>query len=192
MNEEELKKIWQIADYAEAPTIDFVALQILIGDKQAKLRRKIKIDATIQSVSLVAVLIFLWFYPKLFFLFWAALAIAAWYVWEISQFYRLEKQSENGGSVRQLLNEKLRTLKNFVRRVRLVMYCLPLVLVPATCYALGFYESGAIFQNKTNSIIFTLVVAEIAAVVLTEIYFKIFYSAAINALNDLLRQLDSD
>ena len=82
-------------------------------------------------------------------------------------------------------------MKNFIRRTRLIMYPVPLVLVPAGYYALDFFNDASLtVQDKITSVILTIALTEIICVILMEIYLKIFYSAARKELNDLLQQLD--
>lgn len=191
MNEEELKEIWK-TDRA-APTIDFSGLRKILSDWQDKLRRKIKIDVAMQFVSLGVVLLVVWFYPELFFFFWIGVIMAVWYIWEILRLYRQEKEHEDYDSVRQFLTRKILSIKGFIWRVRLIFYCFPLVTIPAAFYSFGHFNgASAVDRDLVVALGFTLAVGEIVSVVLTEIYLKIFYSAAINKLRDLLRELNSE
>lgn len=190
MNEEKLKEIWQ-ADQS-APAIDFAELQTASSAWQDKLRRKIKIDIAAQILLLGVALVLVLFYPKLFFMFWFGVIVAVWYIWEIVRIYRAEKEEFTRGSVKQFLIGKIRTMEGFVRRTRRVMYPMPLFLVPAGYYALGFFEDASLtFQEKITRVILTIALTEIICVILAEIYLKIFYSAARKELKDLLQQLES-
>lgn len=190
MNEEELKKIWQTDQ--TAPKIDFAALQNSLNDWHGKLRRKIRIDIAAQIVSVGVVIILVLLYPKLFFVFWFAVALAVWYIRKILVFYRQEKEFVSGSSAKLFLSERLRTMKIFISQTRLILYVMPLLLIPAVFYAFGYFENAETFRERINSMVFTLVVGEITAIVMTEIYFKFFYSSAIGELEDLLRQLNPD
>jgi len=191
MNEEELKKIWKTDQ--TAPGVDFVGLQKLLNVWQDKLRRKIRIDIGAQIASLAVVLIIVWFYPKLFFMFWFGVILAVWYIREILRFYQQEKEHEDYGSVKQFLSGKILTMKSFIRRTRLVLYAIPFILIPAAHYALGYFNDASLtVRDWIIALTVPLVISEIISVILTEIYFKIFYSSAVNELKDLLRQLDSD
>jgi hypothetical protein len=190
MNEDELKNIWQSEQ--KTPTIDFDALQNSFNDWQENLRRKIRIDIGVQIAGVATVLVLVWMYPELFFLFWVAIAIAVWYIRKILVFYRLEKDFVQGRGAKQFLNEKLRAMKSFINQTRLLMYVTPLVIAPATLYALGFFDAAAPISKQLISNIFPLAAGEITAIVLTEIYFKIFYAPAIGEIKDLLQQLNFD
>lgn len=189
MNEEKLKQLWQSEE--TAPAIDFAELQNSLSAWKDNLRRKIKIDIAAQILLLGVALVLVLFYPKLFFMFWFGVVVAVWYIWEIFRLYRAEKEPVSRGSVKEFLIGKIRTMKNFILRIRLAMYPVPFILVPAGYYALGFFDKASLTaQQKITSVIFTIALTEIVCVVLMEIYLKIFYSAARKELKELLRQLD--
>lgn len=188
MNEEDLKNIWQ-TDYS-APTIDFSALKNSFNDWHDKLRRKIRIDIAAQIVSVAIVLILVLFHQKLFFMFWFAVAVGIWYVRKILVFYRLEKHF--AGDAKLFLSEKLRMMKSFINQARLILYAAPLFLIPGAFYAFGYFNGAATSRELLYSVLFTVAIGEITAIVLMEIYFKIFYGSAIAKLKDLLRQLNFD
>ena len=190
MNEEELKEIWKTDQ--TAPTIDFARFEEILSAWQDKLRRKIKIDIAVEFISVGVVLLIVLFYPKLFFIFWFALILAVWYIWEILKFYQLEKRYEDYNNVKQFLNERFLAMKSFIWRARIVLYFFPLPTIPAAFYAFGYFsDPSSIDRDLIISLISTLAIGEIVAIILTEIYFRIFYHSAISELKDLLRELDS-
>lgn len=190
MNEEELKEIWQ-ADRT-APAIDFAAFRTTLSIWHDKLRRKIRIDIGVQFVGTAVVLAVVWFYPKLFFLFWASVALAAWYIWEILRLDRREKEPADARSVKQFLSDRLLAMKSFMRRARVVLYLLPTILIFAAYYLSGFFRDFSMTAWEWFVALMTpIAIGEILSVVLTELYFKFFYASAIKELKDLLRQLDA-
>jgi hypothetical protein len=191
MNEEKLKKIWQ-TDQA-APAIDFAGLYDALTFWRDKLRRKIRIDIGMQVFFLAITLVLVLFYPKLFFMFWFGVALAAWYIWEIIRLYRRENEPAPAETAKQFLTEEFLNMKSLIRRTRFVAYFIPLILVPAGYYALDYFDNASLtIRDKILSVLLTIALTELICAVLMEIYFRIFYSGAVKELKDLLRQLDSD
>jgi hypothetical protein len=191
MNEEKLKKIWQTEQSALA--IDLAGFQNSLSAWQDNLRRKIKIDIAAQILLLGVALVLVLFYPKLFFMFWFGVVLAAWYIWEIFRLYRAEKEPAHPETVKQFLAGKILKMKNLIWRTRIVAYFLPLVLVPAGYYALDYFDDASLtLQRKIFSVIFTIALTELVCGISMEIYFRIFYSGALKELKDLLWQLNSD
>jgi len=191
MNEEELKKLWK-ADQT-APTIDFAIFQKSLIAWQNKLRRKAGIDIWVQSIITVLVLVSVYFYPKMIFLGLYTVVLCIWYVRELRRLYKPEISEVNDFAVRHSLNAKIQTMKNYFRRTRVVTYLSVLLVLPAAYYGLNIFDNPSITTSDIiRSLIFTLILCEILIVIVTEIYFAILYTPALNELKKLLRQLDAN
>lgn len=191
MNEEELKKIWQ-AD-RNAPTIEFAALQKSLTIWHDKLHRKVRIDVWAQGIAAALTLIPVFFYPKMIFLSVFGIVLGAWYIRELRGLYQSENNQADGGGVKQSLNMKILTMKNYFRRTRIAMYVFSPLAIPAFFYGLGsFDKSSMTFAEWTILLIKLGAVFEIIIFIATEIYFKVVYTPALNELENLLRQLESD
>ena len=191
MNEEELKNLWQTDQ--SAPTIDFAGLQKLSDNWHAKLRRKVRIDIWAQSLATALTLVSVYFYPKMIFLGLYALVLCIWYVRELRGLYKPETGETNNFAVKHSLDTKIQTMKNYFRRTRIATYGSVLLILPAAFYGLNIFDDTSIATSDLIfPLIFTLIISEIIIVIVTEIYFKIIYTPALNELKNLLRQLDSD
>lgn len=191
MNEEELKNLWQADD--AAPTIDFAAFQKSLTAWQNKLRRKIRIDVWAQGITAALTLIPVFYYPKLIVFSLLIIILGIWYVRELRRLPNLENDEVDYVAVKQSLNLKIQTMKNYFRRTRIVMYVFTPITVPAVFYGIGaFGKSSMTFTNLLILIAGCVVIYEILLAIATEIYFKILYISSFNELKNLLRQLDSD
>jgi len=191
MNEEELKKIWE-ADQS-APTIDFAMLQKLSTAWHDKLRRKVRVDIWVQSITAGLTLIPVFFYPRMIFAVVLVVVLGIWYVRELRVLYKREGTDTDQIAVKDSLKAKILTMKNYFRRTRFVVYVLCPVIVPAAFYGMGFFDKpGVALTDWAFWMIKILAIYETGVIVGTEIYFKIIYTPALNDLKTLLRQLDSD
>ncbi len=191
MNEEELKKIWQ-ADQT-VPEIDFAKLQKSLNIWHDKLRRKVRIDVWAQGITAALTLIPVFFYPKMIFLALLGIVLGVWYIRELRGLYKPENSEANYVGVKQSLNMKILTMKNYFRRTRIVMYVFSPLAIPAFFYGLGSLDTPSItFAEWIFSLTKLVVIYEILIVIATEIYFKILYTPALNELKNLLRQLESN
>ena len=204
MNEEELKKLWQSEQ--TAPTIDFAELQKSLNIWHDKLRRKVKIDIWVQTVTVVLYFVPVFFLPKFIFLALIGLILGIWYIPELRKIYKHENVEI--GSVKQSLNAKISTMQNYFRRTRIVMYAFSWIMMPAIFYVLydlnkflntneiwiAFNEFSKITFNEVWIIllIISLILYEVLIVIVTEIYFKILYKHAFDQLKELLAQLESE
>lgn len=191
MNEEELKNLWKTEQIA--PTIDFARVEKLSNDWQKRLRRKVIVDIWAQvSATVIGVLLFL-FYPGLLFFSLTVIALGIWYVRELRGLYKTESGESGHLPVRDLLNLKIRTFENYFRRTRFVMYALTPLMIASALYGLGFFTFSSIVNGeKIVFLIACLAGYEVIAFGLTEIYFKMLYTPALNELKNLLEQLESE
>ena len=189
MNEEELKKIWK-ADQT-APEIDFAGLQKLSDDWYRKLRRKARIDAWAQGITTVACLVPVFFYPRLIFAAVLGFILGVWYVRELNGLYKDGKFQVESIAVSQSIKAKIETLKRYFWRTRIAVYVfMPLTLI-AAYYGIGTFDNPSVtFTNWLIWLAKNLIIAEVAAVICTEIYLKILYKPALKELNNLVRQLE--
>lgn len=191
MNEQELKNLWQTEQ--SAPTIDFARLQKILDGWQAHLRRRVTIDIVSQIGSVSVVLFMVWRYPKLFFVFIATVALAVWYIYSTLAFYRLEKEMATEKNVRNLLGKKLSELRRHILLSRIIFYAAPIVLVPVSYYVYDVKFNGAlIIGTGAGAMISALILCEIVSIILTEVCLRIFYSAAVRELENLIDQLNSE
>lgn len=188
MNEEELKNLWQTD--RQTPTIDFARMKNLSNDWQVRLRRKARVDAWMQSAAAIIFLLPVFYNPKMIFASVPVLLLGVWYVRELRRLYRMEIGETDEFAVKQFLEAKIETLKNYFRRTRIVIYTLtPLILISAY-YAYGRLDQSSATFPGWISLVKTLITSETAVVVCLEIYFRILYAPALNELKNLLRQLD--
>jgi len=191
MNEKELRKIWQ-ADQT-APTIDFAALHKSLNVWRDKLRRKVRVDIWAQGIAAAITVISVFFYPKMIFLALLCIILGIWYIRQLRGLYKLETSEANEGGLKQSLNMKILTIKNYFRQTRIAMYVFSPLAIPAFFYGLGSLGKPSVsFAEGVYSLIKLLVISEILIIIATEIYFKILYTPALNELKNLLRQLESD
>ena len=191
MNEDELKKIWK-ADQT-VPGIDFANLKNISNAWHGKLRRKARIDIWVQSITAALTLIPVFFYPRMIFAFVLVVVLGIWYVRELRMLYKREGTDADQIAVKDSLNAKILTMKNYFRRTRFVVYVLCPVIVPAAFYGLGFFDKpGVAFTDWAFWMIKILAAYEIGVIIGTEIYFRLTYTPTLNELKTLLRQLDSD
>jgi len=191
MNEEELKRIWQTADRAE-PMIDYDGLQASLRRWRDKLRRKAKIEIWMQIATVVLNFVPAFFYPKWIVFALGVAALGVWYIPELRKIYKPEtiKSDEDA---RQSLNTAISTMKRYFRRTRIVLYVFSPLLVPAAFYGLGYFEYPSISLTIwVLWIIFITLICEAAIITFNEIYFAIVYKPALNELNALLQDLESD
>jgi len=191
MNEDELKKIWK-ADQT-VPGIDFANLKNISNAWHGKLRRKARIDIWVQSITAALTLIPVFFYPRMIFAFVLVVVLGIWYVRELRVLYKREGTDADQIAVKDSLNAKILTMKNYFRRTRFVVYVLCPVIVPAAFYGLGFFDKpGVAFTDWAFWMIKILAAYEIGVIIGTELYFKITYNPALVELEGLLRQLDPE
>ena len=191
MKEEELKKIWK-ADQT-APQIDFAGLQKLSDDSHNRLRRKLRIDAFAQGITTVACFTSVFYYPKMIFASVLVFILGVWYVRELRGLYKDGSFEVDSIAVSQSIKAKIETLKRYFWRTRIAVYVfMPLILI-ATYYGVGIFDTPSFtFTDYVIWVTIIIIFAETAAVIFTEIYFKILYTPALDELKNLLRQLDSD
>ena len=191
MNEEELKNLWQ-KDQA-APEIDFAGLQKLSDDWHNKLRRKARIDAWAQGTTAVVCLLPVFFYPKMIFASVLVFIFGVWYVRELRGLYKDGSFEVDCIAVSQSIKAKIETLKRYFWRTRIAVYVgMPLTLI-AAYYGFGTFDDPSVtFTNWAIWLMKIMIVAEVAIVISTEVYFKILYKPALKELKNLLRQLDSN
>lgn len=190
MNEDELKNLWKTDQ--TAPKIDFTALQKSLDIWHDKLRRKVKIEIVIQGAGTAVSLIPAFFLPKMIFACLFVLILGIWYVRELRGLYK-EETAENQLDIKHSLNVKIRTLKQFIRRTRFVMYVFTPLIIPALFYGLSIFNNPSITTKELmRSLFIFFIIYEILTFIATEIYFKILYTSALNELKNLLRQLESD
>lgn len=191
MNQEELKKIWKAGD--AVPIIDFAGLQELANGWHVKLRKKVRIDIFMQSITAGLTLIPVFFYPKLIFASLSVIGIGIWYVRELNGLSTPENSEAGRIAVKQSLDLKISTMKKFFRRTRIVMYALTPWIFPAALYGLGYFDRISItFAEWAVWFIKTLVIYEIVTIIATEIYFKIIYTPALYELKSLRSQFELD
>ena len=189
MNEEELKTLWQTE--STAPTIDFERVEKTSSDIQNRLRRKVKIEIWVQIAATVAAIIPVFFYPKMVFVALFAIALCVWYVPELRKLYQPESGESARLSVKDLLILKIRTMKDFFRRTRFVMYVLTPFIYPFVEYGLGAYENSAKSIAVTVGLTaVTMIIFDIAIIVMTELYFKILYKPVLTEWENLLYELE--
>ncbi len=191
MNEEELKQIWR--DGEAVPAIDLESLRNLTTVWRDKLRRKVRVDIWIQSITAALTLVPVFFYPRMIFASAMLVVLGIWYVRELRRLYQPGEPGADLVAVKDSLNAKILTMKNYFRRTRFVLYVLCPAILPAAFYGFGLFDkpsltlvAWAIWFSKY------LVIYEIGMIIATEIYFKITYAPALNELKTLLRQLDSE
>ncbi len=191
MNEDELKQLWR-ADRS-SPTIDFAGLQKLSDDWHNKLRRKARIYAWAQGITAVACLVPVFFYPKLIFAAVLVFILGVWYVRELRGLYNYGKFEIGSIAVRQTIKAKIKDLKSYFWRTRIAVYAFtPLTLI-AAYYGIGTFDKPSVtFINWVIWLSKILIIAEIAVIICTEIYFKLLYKPALNDLKKMLRQLDTN
>ena len=191
MNEDELKQLWK-ADRS-SPTIDFAGLQKLSDDWHNKLRRKARIDAWVQGATSVACLIPVVFYPKLIFAAILVFILGVWYVREVRGLYIDGKFEIGSIDVRQTIKMKIKNLNSYFWRTRIAVYVFtPLTLI-AAYYGIGAFDRPSV--TIINWVIWLskiLIIAEVAVIICTEIYFNILYKPALSDLKKMLRQLDTN
>lgn len=188
MNEEELRSIWT-ADQT-VPTIDFEVLQKALNSWQDKLRRKIRIDIWTQSITAVATLIPIFFFPKLIFASVMVFILGIWYVRELRRLSIPEETKAGYTAVKDSLNAKIATMKSYFRRTRFVIYVLCLPIVPAAFYGVGMFDPSAPVASWAFWLFIILIIYEIGVIIGTELYFKIIYTPALNELKSLRGQLE--
>ncbi|MGB7210315.1 MAG: hypothetical protein WBD27_16795 [Pyrinomonadaceae bacterium] len=190
MNEDELKQLWK-AD-GSSPTIDFAGLQKLSDDWHDKLRRKARIDAWLQGITTVVSLVPVFFYPRLIFAAILVLILGVWYVRKLRGLYNDGRFEIGSIAVRQSIKAKIKDLNSFFWRTRTAVYVFtPLTLI-AVYYGIGAFDRSSVtFINWVISLSKILIIAEVAVVTCTEIYFKLIYKPAMNELKTLLLQLDT-
>ena len=190
MNEKELKNLWQAEQ--TAPKIDFAAVETVAEKIQNKLRRKVKIEIQVQIAATIATIIPVFFRPKLIFLSLFTIALCIWYVPELRKLYQTESAESATLSIKDLLVLKLRTMKNFFRRTRIVNFIAVPLLLPFAYYGLVNLDNAKIVSpGFIRSFIFMMIVCETGVIIATEIYFKILYKPAYHKLKNLLAQLES-
>ncbi len=189
MNELELKKLWQTAQ--SAPTINFERVEKTSNDIQNRLRRKVKIEVWVQIAATAATIIPVFFFPKMIFVALFAIAMTVWYVPELRKLYQPESSEAVSLPVKDLLILKIQTMKNFFRRTRFVMYVFAPFTYPLMLFGLGNFE------NSTKSIstiilanVITVIITEIAIILLTEWYFKVLYKPVLEEWENLLYELE--
>ena len=191
MNEENLKNLWQAE--GNAPTIDFARVEKLSKDWRKRLRRKVTIEIWVQISATIATIISVFFYPKLIFLSLIAIALCLWYVPELRGLYKTESGEPDHLPAKDFLILKVRIMKNFFRRTRIVTYGVVPLALPVAYYGLNILDNLSITTSGfIRSLIFTLIICQILIVIVTEIYFKILYKPALKELKNLLQQLDSE
>ncbi len=147
----------------------------------------------IQSITAAMTLVPVFFYPRMIFASAMLVVLGIWYVRELRRLYQPGEPGADLVAVKDSLNAKILTMKNYFRRTRFVLYVLCPAILPAAFYGFGLFDkpsltlvAWAIWFSKY------LVIYEIGMIIATEIYFKITYAPALNELKTLLRQLDSE
>ncbi len=191
MNEEELKTLWQNPE--STPEINFARLQKLSDDGYRKLRRKAKIDVWAQTITAVACLIPVYFYPRLIFAAVLALILGIWYARELRGLYKNGPIDIEKTSVSDSIKARIRYLKSFFWRARIAVYLfLPLTLA-ATYYGLGYFDNSAVsLERALIWLAIMIIIGEVLVVIFCEIYFLILYKPALRELNEISRQLVSE
>ena len=187
MNEQDLKNLWQTEQ--TAPQIDFARVEKLFNSLENKLRRNVRIEIAVQILTTIATLGSVIFYPKMIFFALSIIALCIWYVPELRGLYKMETQSDHL-SVKELLNLKVRKLKNFFRRTRLVTY----IFTP-WAFILAYYGLGVLDDPKITAsallkyLMIVIPILEISVIIATEIYFKILYKPTLKKVENLLDEL---
>ncbi len=191
MNEEELKQIWR--DGEAVPAIDLESLRNLTTVWRDKLRRKVRVDIWIQSITAALTLVPVFFYPRMIFASAMLVVLGIWYVRELRRLYQPGEPGADLIAVKGSLNAKILTMKNYFRRTRFVLYVLCPAILPAAFYGFGLFDKPSL-TLVAWTVWFSkyLVIYEIGMIIATEIYFKITYAPALNELKTLLRQLDPE
>lgn len=191
MNEEELKTLW-LKDQT-APLIDFAGLQKLSDNWHDKLRRKARIDAWVQGITTVVCLVPVFYYPRLIFAAILVLILGVWYVRELNGLYKNGNFEVADATVIQSIRTKIESLKKYFWRTRIAVYVfVPLTLI-AAFYGIGAFDTSSVtFGAWAVWLMKLILIAEIAAALFTEIYFKVLYTPALQELKNLLGQLESE
>lgn len=190
MNEEELKKIWQTDQ--TAPKIDSAGLQKLLNNWQGKLNRRVRIDIYGTVITVVFVLIVVFSFPKLIFASLVSVIFSVWYIYEIRSLSKQETAGQEYASVKDSLNKKILTMKNYFRRTRIAMYAFTPLIIPSVFYGLDNVNMLAVSVGWIFSLIISLVLYEILIIVAWEAWLKIIYKPAFSELKNLLQQLEAD
>lgn len=191
MNEDELKKIWQTDQ--TAPIVNFGQFQNLLKAWNSKLRRKVVVDIGMQIIATVLTVMLVFFLPKMFILALMMVIICIWYVRELRGLYKLDSGGTNYTGVKNLLETKIQTMKNYFRRTRIVMYIIMPLVIPAAFYGIEMFDKlSANFTDSAYLLIEFFLIFEILVFIATEIYFKILYTPALDELKNLLRQLNTE
>ena len=187
MNEEELKAIWKKEEKFSAENFDFERIKNNASKAQKKLQTKIKWDiATNILVYVIGAPVFFYF-PKALIVLPFATAVWVWYLWEVLRIYKYDTNFQKSENIKNFLLGKEKLLTDYIKRSRLIGYLgVPIILF--VCYpAMSSLEYVWKFPMP---FLISLIAAEIAALVLIEIYVRKIYAPVIDELKNLLQQLN--
>lgn len=188
MSDNELKEIWNGGEHSAV--INFPILQRLSDKADAELRRNARNDALTQASAGILSVASIYFYPRMYIAVILVIILGVWYVRELRRLASGAEVNFGGSTVRAAIAARMKEIRSYLWRTRIaVVISTPAILV-AVYYGMGFLNSSQSITDQIGPIIKLIVIAEIAVIVSTEIYFKILYTPALKQLQNVLDEFD--